>query len=81
MTREEEIKHKAGSISDGMRQHYASGDECKGYYDGFIDGAKWADSNSTMIDKFLYWLVIESPFADSKDMDKAIESFKKYLEE
>lgn len=49
MTRREEIKHKAGSISDGMIAHYVPSSECKGYYEGFIDGAKYADK--TMIEK------------------------------
>ena len=40
MTRKEEIQHKAGSIADGMKQHYAPQSECKGYYEGFIDGGK-----------------------------------------
>ena len=51
MTRKEEIQHKAGSIADGMKQHYAPQSECKGYYEGFIDGGKYADS--TMIEKSL----------------------------
>lgn len=45
MTREEEIQHKAGSISDGMIAHYVSQSECKGYYEGYIDGANWADNH------------------------------------
>lgn len=44
MTREEEIQHKAGSISDAMIAHNVSHNECKGYYEGYIDGAKYADS-------------------------------------
>lgn len=45
MTREEEIQHKAGSISDGMIAHNISQSECKGYYEGYIDGANWADNH------------------------------------
>ena len=45
----------------------------------FLEGAKWADK--TMVDKFLYWLTMKSPFIDNKDMDKAIVELKKYLEE
>ena len=49
MTRREEIKHKAGSISDGMIANNVPHSECKGYYEGYIDGAEWADK--TMIEK------------------------------
>lgn len=45
----------------------------------FKEAVEWADK--TMIDKFLYWLTIKSPFIDNKDMDKAIVELKKYLEE
>lgn len=45
----------------------------------FQAGAEWADK--TMVDKFLYWLTMKSPFIDNKDMDKAIVELKKYLEE
>lgn len=45
MTREKEIQHKAGSISDGMIAHNISQSECKGYYEGYIDGANWADNH------------------------------------
>ena len=55
MTRKEEIQRKAGSIADGMKQHYAPQSECKGYYEGFIDGGKYADS--TMIEKSFMWFL------------------------
>lgn len=45
MTREKEIQHKAGSISDGMIAHNISQSECKGYYEGYIDGANWEDNH------------------------------------
>ena len=42
MTREEQITFKAGSIADGCIAH---GAPWKDYYQGFIEGAKWADAN------------------------------------
>ena len=55
MTRREEIEHKAGTIADGMMQHNVSQTECKGYYEGFIDGGKYADS--TMIERSFMWFL------------------------
>ena len=49
MTRKEQIRHKVGSISDGMIAHNILHSEYKGYYEGYIDGTKYADK--TMIDK------------------------------
>lgn len=54
MGRKEQIKHKAGSIADGMISNYVPQDVCDNYYQGFIDGAKWADK--TMIDKAREWV-------------------------
>jgi hypothetical protein len=42
MTREEQITFKAGGIADGCIAH---GAPWKNYYQGFIEGAKWADAN------------------------------------
>ena len=42
MTREEQITYKAGGIADGCIAH---GAPWKDYYQGFIEGAKWADAN------------------------------------
>lgn len=42
MTREEQITFKAGSIADGCIAHGAPWED---YYQGFIEGAKWADTN------------------------------------
>lgn len=43
MTREEQIRHKAGELADfGIAHGAPNQDE---YYEGFKDGAKWADSN------------------------------------
>ena len=42
MTREEQITFKAGSIADGCIAH---GAPWKEYYQGFIEGAKWADAH------------------------------------
>lgn len=42
MTREEQIKYKAGTIADGCIAH---GAPWKEYYQGFIEGARWADAN------------------------------------
>lgn len=53
MTRKEEIQHKAGSISDGMIAHNVTHGECKGYYEGYIDGANYADK--TMIENAWDW--------------------------
>lgn len=44
-----------------------------------LTAMEWADK--TMIDKFLYWLTMKSPFIDNKDMDKAIVELRKYMEE
>lgn len=44
-TRKEEIQFKSGSITDGMIAHNVPYRECKGYYEGFIDGANWADNH------------------------------------
>lgn len=45
MTREEQIRYKAGSIADGCIAHGAFWEE---YYQGFIEGAKWADANPSL---------------------------------
>lgn len=42
MSREEQIIFKAGSIADGCIAHGAPYED---YYQGFIEGAKWADAN------------------------------------
>lgn len=42
MTREEQITYTAGSIADGCISHGAPWED---YYQGFIEGAKWADAN------------------------------------
>lgn len=43
MTREEQIRFKAGELADfGIAHGTPHQDE---YYEGFKDGAKWADSN------------------------------------
>ena len=73
MTRREEIQ----KLIDGEMgiDNYGSSD----YQVGVCDGVRLADK--TMIDKFLYWLTMKSPFIDNKDMDKAIVGLRKYLEE
>lgn len=48
MTREEQIKYKAGTIADGCIAH---GAPWKEYYQGFIDGARWADANPASLDE------------------------------
>ena len=75
MKRREEIEQQASLTVypwDDVREQSK-------FEDGFIEGAKWADK--TMIEKFLYWLTMKSPFIDNKDMDKAIVELRKYLEE
>ena len=73
MTRQEEIQKL---IDEEMGiDNYGSSD----YQVGVCDGVRLADK--TMIDKFLYWLTMKSPFIDNKDMDKAIVGLRKYLEE
>jgi len=42
MTREEQITFEAGSIADGCIAHGAPWED---YYQGFIEGARWADAN------------------------------------
>ena len=77
MTRRKEIEHKAGSISDGMIAHNVSHSECKGYYEGYIDGAKWADK--TMIDKACEWMMrYGCEYATEEVM---VEHFRKAMEE
>lgn len=67
MTRREEIVKVA--------HEFYKGDEVS----TFVVAAQWADR--TLIEKFLYWLTMKSPFIDNKDMDKAIVELRKYLEE
>ena len=45
MTRDKQIIHEAGSIVDGMVSNNVPQELCDNYYQGFIDGAKWADNN------------------------------------
>lgn len=47
MTREE-IKYKAGSIVDGMVSNNVPPEICDSYYQGFIEGAKWADAKPNL---------------------------------
>jgi len=61
MTREEQITFKAGSIADGCIAH---GAPWKNHYQGFIEGAKWADANPPQ------------PSLPS-NLDKAAEEFAK----
>lgn len=80
MTRKEEIRHKAGSISGGMIAHNIPHSECKGYYEGYIDGAKYADK--TMIDKAKAWVknYFIGPFGEEL-ADNIANEFAKHLEE
>lgn len=85
MTRSEEIQRKAGSIADGMKQHYAPQTECKGYYEGFIEGAKWADR--TILDKVCKWvddIDFDMEYWNCEDgfcKEMFINAFKKAMEE
>ena len=85
MTREEEIKLVASC-------HIAANNEdFKEYYEGFIEGAKWADE--TMIEKACDWLETElytthdncgykvTASFNSVDKKKFIEEFRKAMEE
>lgn len=45
MTREEQIRFRAGATADGYIAH---GAPWKEYYQGFIEGAKWADANPSL---------------------------------
>ena len=45
MTREEQIIAKAGDLSDFATNHGAPASYTNGYYEGFQEGAKWADKN------------------------------------
>lgn len=72
MTRREEIRNAAQAYYPSGTNH----EEIK--VASFIRGARYADK--TMVEKFLYWLTMKSPFIDNKDMDKAIVELRKYLE-
>ena len=45
MTREEQIIAKAGDLSDFAINHGYPASYANGYYEGFQEGAKWADKN------------------------------------
>lgn len=87
MTRKEEIQQKAGTIADGMMQHNVSQTECKGYYEGFIDGGKYADS--TMIEKSFMWFLKhgleyvdgESAVEFNTKINDMWEAYRKAMEE
>ena len=80
MKREEEMMHKAGSIVDGMVSNNVPSEICDSYYQGFIDGAKWADK--TMIEMAREWVknAFTGPFGEglanniADEFVKAIES-------
>lgn len=76
MKRKEQIEKAA---TDYINSDAVSPMNMQTAFGDFINGAKWADK--TMIEKFLYWLTMKSPFIDNKDMDKAIVELRKYMEE
>ena len=87
MARKEEIQHKAGSIHNRMIAHDVPLIECKGYYEGFIDGGKYADS--TMIEKSFMWFLKhgleyvdgESAVEFNTKINDMWEAYRKAMEE
>lgn len=80
MTRREEIEHKAGSITDGMIAHYVPERQCKSYYEGYIDGANYADK--TRIEKACKWIKKEV-LDDYQGViwNNIVEDFRKAMDE
>ena len=83
MTRQEEIRHKAGSITDGMIAHNVPHSEWKGYYEGYIDGAKYADSTFLdKVEKYLREKIILYTLATTIDQQEEwFNNFRKAMEE
>lgn len=77
--RNQEIIRKAGSIADGIAQHYVSQDLIDYYYKGFQEGANWADS--TILTKVIEWASNNITFHEKGFMNKEemVDNLKQYI--